>query len=67
MVLRRKLIETGNVLVKANRSPRRHARFDTLRLHLVKPAATIVEKTIRIVMTLPAPGHIPRKQTVTAI
>lgn len=36
------------------RSPWRHAQFDTLRLHLVKLAATIVEKKTRIVMTLPA-------------
>lgn len=36
------------------RSPWRQAQFDTLRLHLVKQAATIVEKKTRIVMTLPA-------------
>lgn len=30
------------------------AQFDTLRLNLVKLAATIVEKKTRIVMTLPA-------------
>ena len=36
------------------RSPWRHAQFDTLRLHLIKLAATIVEKKTRIVMTLPA-------------
>jgi hypothetical protein len=36
------------------RSPWRRAQFDTLRLHLVKLAATIVEKKTRIVMTLPA-------------
>jgi len=36
------------------RSQWRHAQFDTLRLHLVKLAATIVEKKTRIVMTLPA-------------
>ena len=35
------------------RSPWRHAQFDTLRLHLIKLAATIVEKNTRIVMTLP--------------
>ncbi|PWL29667.1 IS1380 family transposase [Marivita sp. XM-24bin2] len=36
------------------RSQWRNAQFDTLRLHLVKLAATIVEKKTRIVMTLPA-------------
>lgn len=36
------------------KSPWRRAQFDTLRLHLVKLAATIVEKKTRIVMTLPA-------------
>jgi hypothetical protein len=30
------------------------ARFDTLRLNLVKLAATIVEKKTRITLTLPA-------------
>lgn len=36
------------------RSPWRRAQFDTLRLHLVKLAATIVEKKTRIIITLPA-------------
>jgi hypothetical protein len=36
------------------RSPWRRAQFDTLRLNLVKLAATIVEKKTRIVVTLPA-------------
>ncbi|ASM75063.1 transposase DDE domain group 1 (plasmid) [Pseudosulfitobacter pseudonitzschiae] len=36
------------------RSPWRRAQFDTLRLHLVKLAATIVEKNTRIIVTLPA-------------
>lgn len=36
------------------RSPWRHAQFDTLRLHVIKLAATIIEKKTRIVMTLPA-------------
>lgn len=36
------------------RSPWRRAQFDTLRLHLVKLAATIVEKKTRIIVTLPA-------------
>ena len=36
------------------KSPWRHAQFDTLRLHLVKLAATIVEKKTRIIVTLPA-------------
>jgi hypothetical protein len=31
------------------RSPWRHAQFDTLRLHLIKLAATIVEKKTRII------------------
>ncbi len=44
------------------RSPWRHAQFDTLRLHLVKLAATIVEKKTRIVMTLPASS--PRQQLI---
>jgi len=35
-------------------SPWRRAQFDTLRLHLVKLAATIVEKKTRIIFTLPA-------------
>ncbi|MBC7285720.1 transposase, partial [Hoeflea sp.] len=35
------------------RSPWRRAQFDTLRLHLVKLAATIVEKKTRISITLP--------------
>ncbi len=35
------------------RSPWRRAQFDTLRLHLVKLAATIVEKKTRILITLP--------------
>ncbi|WP_186201804.1 transposase, partial [Jannaschia seosinensis] len=41
------------------RSPWRRAQFDTLRLHLVKLAATIVEKKTRIIVTLPA--SCPRK------
>jgi hypothetical protein len=44
------------------RSRWRHAQFDTLRLHLVKLAATIVEKKTRIVMTLPA--SCPRQQLI---
>ena len=36
------------------KSPWRHAQFDTLRLHLVKLAATVVEKKTRIIVTLPA-------------
>ncbi len=36
------------------RSPWHRAQFDTLRLHLVKLAATIVEKKTRIIITLPA-------------
>ena len=36
------------------RSPWRRAQFDTLRLNLVKLAATIVEKKTRIIVTLPA-------------
>jgi len=36
------------------RSPWRRAQFDTLRLHLVKLAATIVEKKTRIIITLPS-------------
>jgi len=36
------------------RSPWRRAQFDTLRLRLVKLAATIVEKKTRIIVTLPA-------------
>ena len=44
------------------RSQWRHAQFDTLRLHLVKLAATIVEKKTRIVMTLPA--SCPRQQLI---
>jgi len=36
------------------RSTWRRAQFDTLRLHLVKLAATIVEKKTRIIVTLPA-------------
>jgi hypothetical protein len=36
------------------RSPWRRAQFNTLRLHLVKLAATIVEKKTRIIVTLPA-------------
>jgi hypothetical protein len=36
------------------RSVSRRAQFDTLRLYLVKLAATVVEKKTRIVMTLPA-------------
>ncbi len=41
------------------RSQWRNAQFDTLRLHLVKLAATVVEKKTRIIMTLPAscPGQ----------
>lgn len=44
------------------RSPWRRAQFDTLRLHLVKLAATIVEKKTRIVMTLPA--SCPRQNLI---
>lgn len=44
------------------RSAWRHAQFDTLRLHLVKLAATIVEKKTRIVMTLPA--SCPRQNLI---
>ena len=44
------------------RSPWRHAQFDTLRLHLVKLAATIVEKKTRIIMTLPA--SCPRQSLI---
>ena len=44
------------------RSPWRHAQFDTLRLHLIKLAATIVEKKTRIVMTLPA--SYPRQSLI---
>ena len=44
------------------RSQWRHAQFDTLRLHLVKLAATIVEKKTRIVMTLPA--SCPRQSLI---
>lgn len=44
------------------RSPWRHAQFDTLRLHLIKLAATIVEKKTRIVMTLPA--SCPRQSLI---
>jgi len=47
------------------RSPWRHAQFDTLRLHLVKLAATIVEKKTRIVMTFPA--SCPRRQLITLL
>lgn len=36
------------------RSPWRRAQFDTLRLNLIKLAATIVEKKTRIIVTLPA-------------
>ena len=36
------------------KSPWRRAQFDTLRLHLVKIAATIVEKKTRITLTMPA-------------
>lgn len=41
------------------RSPWRRAQFDTLRLHIVKLAATIIEKKTRIIVTLPA--SCPRK------
>jgi hypothetical protein len=44
------------------RSPWRRAQFDTLRLHLVKLAAAIVEKKTRIVMTLPA--SCPRQSLI---
>jgi hypothetical protein len=44
------------------RSPWRRAQFDTLRLHLVKLAATIVEKKTRIIMTLPA--SCPRQSLI---
>lgn len=36
------------------KSPWRRAQFDTLRLHLVGLAATIVGKKTRIIITLPA-------------
>jgi len=36
------------------RSPWRRAQFDTLRLNLVKLAATIVERKTSIIVTLPA-------------
>lgn len=44
------------------RLPWRRAQFDTLRLHLVKLAGTIVEKKTRIVMTLPA--SCPRQSLI---
>lgn len=44
------------------RSPWRRAQFDTLRLHLVKLAATITEKKTRIVMTLPT--SCPRQSLI---
>lgn len=44
------------------RSPWRQAQFDTMRLHLIKLAATIVEKKTRIVMTLPA--SCPRQSLI---
>ena len=44
------------------RSAWRRAQFDTLRLHLVKLAATLVEKKTRIVMTLPA--SCPRQNLI---
>jgi hypothetical protein len=44
------------------RSPWRQAQFDTLRLHLVKLAATIAEKKTRIIMTLPASS--PRQSLI---
>ena len=44
------------------RSPWRQAQFDTLRLHLVKLAATIAEKKTRIIMTLPA--SCPRQSLI---
>ena len=44
------------------RSQWRRAQFDTLRLHLVKLAATIVEKKTRILMTLPA--SCPRQSLI---
>ena len=47
------------------RSRWRHARFDTLRLHPVKLAATIVGKKTRIVMTLPA--SCPRKSLISLL
>ena len=47
------------------RSPWRRAQFDTLRLHLVKLAATIVEKKTRIVMTLPA--SCPRQNLINLL
>ena len=39
------------------KSPWRRAQFDTLRLHLVKLAVTIVEKKTRITLTLPVALH----------
>ena len=47
------------------RSPWRHAQFDTLRLHLLKLAATIVEKKTRIVITLPT--CCPRRKLLTLL
>lgn len=47
---------------RPKRSQWRHAQFDTLRLHLVKLAATIVEKKTRIVMTLPT--SCPRQSLI---
>ena len=44
------------------RSVWRRAQFDTLRLHLIKLAATIVEKKTRIVITLPA--SCPRQNLI---
>ena len=44
------------------RSPWRHAQFDTLRLHLIKLAATILEKKTLIIMTLPA--SCPRQSLI---
>lgn len=44
------------------RSQWRHAQIDTLRLHLIKLAATIVEKKTRIIMTLPA--SCPRQSLI---
>lgn len=44
------------------RSPWRRAQFDTLRLHLIKLAATIVEKKTRIIITLPA--SCPRQSLI---
>lgn len=47
------------------RSPWRHAQFDTLRLHPLRLAATIVEKKTRVIITLPA--CCPRRKLLTLL